>query len=320
MAVTNGIRPTIAVVMGTYNGARFLSKQIDSILNQTMMPDEIVIVDDCSTDDTQKIINDFAAKYPQIKPFRNELNIGLNRNYEKAASLSTCDYIFFSDQDDIWSLDKIEKMITFGAGLDFVYSDAQVINEVDQIICKSELHDYHQRVAVSGNSLWYFLITNCVSGHNLMISRSLLQKSLPIPETVLCDNWLAIYASVFSSIHYLDSALCLHRIHGNNFFNNPDIHKKSPRIGKKQRFFNNSNRYRRLIAELQLRGGSTEELKLLIKHFERFDQLVFDVDLFIHMLKHRQNYYPGARLTEQVNRFFKFCRCKRGYWLPSLKL
>ena len=91
----------ISVVLTTYNGEKFLKEQLDSLYNQTMLPDEIVVVDDCSNDKTVEILE----KYKNTKGLRyyvNDVNIGVNKNFEKAIKLCQGDYIALCDQDDIW--------------------------------------------------------------------------------------------------------------------------------------------------------------------------------------------------------------------------
>jgi glycosyltransferase involved in cell wall biosynthesis len=93
----------ISLAMPTYNGERFLREQLDSIYNQTIVPDEVIVVDDCSTDGTISILEEYKKKYG-LKYWVNEKNLGYNKNFEKAISLCTGDYIALSDQDDVWFL------------------------------------------------------------------------------------------------------------------------------------------------------------------------------------------------------------------------
>ena len=102
----------LSVAMCTYNGAEFIEEQLISILNQTVKIDEIIICDDCSTDDTLEILQKIIEQNNSvITIFRNEVNLRSNKNFEKALSLCTGDYIFFSDQDDIWKKNKVQKFI-----------------------------------------------------------------------------------------------------------------------------------------------------------------------------------------------------------------
>lgn len=101
----------ISVAMCTYNGARFLHEQLESIAAQTRPPDELVVCDDGSQDDTPRIIEDFASRAPfAVRLFHNETNLGPIRNFERAISLCQGDIIALSDQDDIWFQHKLRRM------------------------------------------------------------------------------------------------------------------------------------------------------------------------------------------------------------------
>lgn len=103
----------ISVAMATYNGAEYLIEQLDSLRDQTMQIDEVIICDDGSGDDTVKMIETYIkenALESSWKLIENEENLGYANNFHKALGLATGDYIFFSDQDDIWCLNKIEEM------------------------------------------------------------------------------------------------------------------------------------------------------------------------------------------------------------------
>src|ERR1700744_3577317 len=94
--------PLISVALCTYNGEKYIKEQLDSIINQTYTCIEVIIVDDGSTDSTYDIISDYALRDNRIKCFKNETNLGFNKNFEKAVSLTSGEYIAISDQDDIW--------------------------------------------------------------------------------------------------------------------------------------------------------------------------------------------------------------------------
>lgn len=103
----------VSICLCTYNGEKYLKEQLQSIVNQTMLPDEIVVCDDCSTDKTVDILNDFAKSNPFIlwKIFVNKHNVGWKVNFRNCIERAEGDYIFLSDQDDVWKLDKIETMM-----------------------------------------------------------------------------------------------------------------------------------------------------------------------------------------------------------------
>lgn len=103
----------ISVVVSTYNGEKFLREQLDSIQMQTRKPDEVIISDDCSTDCTPKMVEEYIKdrNLNNWKIFVNEHNLGWQKNFMKATKKAKGDYIFFADQDDIWMPNKIEKML-----------------------------------------------------------------------------------------------------------------------------------------------------------------------------------------------------------------
>ena len=121
----------ISVALCTYNGERYIRQQLDSILNQSMPVDEIVIHDDCSTDSTYEIISDYALRYPQITVWQNNSNLGFKKNFENALIACQGDYVFFSDQDDIWLDDKVAVTVDYlkTSGKYGVFSDGKLMDK-----------------------------------------------------------------------------------------------------------------------------------------------------------------------------------------------
>lgn len=101
----------ISVALASYNGDRFIGEQLDSILHQTCSVNEIVICDDCSSDDTVQIAREYEMKYPEIEWYivSNAFNLGYSHNFRKAIGLCTGDVIFLCDQDDVWAMNKVER-------------------------------------------------------------------------------------------------------------------------------------------------------------------------------------------------------------------
>ncbi|OOZ44783.1 glycosyltransferase [Solemya velum gill symbiont] len=118
----------ISIAMATYNGAQHLHEQLDSIIRQTRAPDELVICDDGSTDETKKILDSFRQHAPfSVQLHSNKYNLGHARNFEKALSLCNGDIIFLSDQDDVWFPDKLASVVECfnnHPGVDLVINDA----------------------------------------------------------------------------------------------------------------------------------------------------------------------------------------------------
>ncbi len=107
------MRPTASIALITFNGAKYLQEQLDSLAKQTVLPDELVVCDDCSTDATMEILHRFAETAPfSVRIFQNEKNLGWSANFHKAFFLCENEVTFFCDQDDIWLPEKLEKMLS----------------------------------------------------------------------------------------------------------------------------------------------------------------------------------------------------------------
>lgn len=100
----------ISIAIATYNGDRFLREQLDSLYSQTILPDEVIVCDDASSDGTVAILEEYKRSH-YLQYYVNEQSLGCNRNFIQAFSLCTGDYIFICDQDDIWLPNKIETLL-----------------------------------------------------------------------------------------------------------------------------------------------------------------------------------------------------------------
>jgi len=205
----------VSIVMTTYNGEKFIRKQLDSIVNQTYKNLEIIICDDCSSDNTIDIIKAYQKKDKRIKLYINEKNLGFTKNFEKAISLCNGDYIALADQDDIWRLNKIEVMIKNIDDAILVYGDEKIIDENDNIIANSffEFEEFNK----SDNCYKKFLCSNYIPGHNMMFKKELILKIIPIPKELLYhDMWITILAAKNGNIKYIDKTLGYYRQHTEN--------------------------------------------------------------------------------------------------------
>ena len=136
----------ISVCMATYNGDRYIAKQIDSILSQLHSDDEIIICDDCSTDFTISIVDSYVDK--RLKLIKNPFRLGVVANYNKCMYLAKNEIIFLADQDDIWLTDKVDKILnTFYKypKITLVVSNAQVIDETDRVV-KEYFFNFHNAI------------------------------------------------------------------------------------------------------------------------------------------------------------------------------
>ncbi|WP_029274509.1 glycosyltransferase family 2 protein [Pedobacter borealis] len=209
--------PLVSIALCTYNGEKYLRQQLDSIVNQTYPNLEIVVVDDVSSDNTIEILNEYALKHTKFRIIRNELNLGYVKNFEKAIGLCNGEYISLSDQDDIWSLDKIQLLKDNIGANAMIYHDSEFIDQTDRPMNKrmSDVLNMYE-----GNSSLPFLFYNCVSGHSALFKRSLSKNLFPFPGKFYHDWWMAFVATENGGLKYLDQTLVLYRQHSTS---NTDI-------------------------------------------------------------------------------------------------
>lgn len=315
----------ISVVMATFNGGRFIAPQLESILGQTLPPDEVVIVDDGSTDGTLDVARRLVGR-ANVRIEVNATRLGPIGNFEKAMRLATGDLVFFADQDDEWLPEKIEVMAGHPGAPDFLYSDAEVIDEAGRTLFASELADYLGRAPETGRRPWYFVHGNCVSGHNLMVSRALVARLPPFPDFVMYDQWIALVAAAVSRVTYVDRKLCRHRIHSDNFCNR-DLYlrltqgaARPSKLSRKGRFLARQDKVRRFVDRLAADALPVPTLGRFQAHFARLDRLVFDFPLLFALLRDLDAHFPARSRLDRLDQAIKLCRGARGYWLPSFRL
>lgn len=201
----------ISIAMCTYNGELFIKEQIDSILNQTYCDFELVITDDGSSDKTINIVKEYQLLDNRIKFFQNKTNLGFVKNFEKAISLCTGEYIALADQDDIWKINKLEIFLDEIKDNVLIYSDAILVDKYSNSI-GSELIRSNKKKLVSGSCNKSFLLSNCVSGNTLMFKKELVKYILPIPKGIsFHDIWIAFVSSTYGTITYTEESMTYYR-------------------------------------------------------------------------------------------------------------
>lgn len=214
MSNLSNSKPSVSVAMCTYNGAKYLVEQIDSILNQGY-PNiiEIVCVDDNSSDNTWELLESYAKKDARLKLHKNETNLGFIRNFEKAISLTSSELIAIADQDDIWAINKIEKLVAAIGDNLMAYSDNEYIDGNGNKLGK-RFSDFRQlKTAVSCLNFAFY---NGISGHTILFNKKLLDFAMPFDRTIPYDYWLAFHAAQHGQIPYVDEPLVQYRQHESN--------------------------------------------------------------------------------------------------------
>ena len=194
--------------MATYNGARFIAEQLQSFAAQSMLPDELVVTDDGSSDDTLAIIERFAASAPfAVRIHRNPERLGYSANFSRAVSLCQGATIFLSDQDDIWFEPKIErsaKAIDGGA--------AVVLN--DQTIFLADGRT--AGTALENTRALGFSDRTFVAGSCTAMTAEFARLALPFPAEIAYDNWISILADVLGARTIIEQPLQHYRRHSSN--------------------------------------------------------------------------------------------------------
>lgn len=211
----------VSVALCTYNGARFLRQQLDSIAHQTCLPTELVVCDDRSTDDTLDIVQAFAKRAPfAVRWTVNEQNLGSSRNFAKAIRLCQYDYIALADQDDVWLPEKLEMLSTALAESTaaFAFSDARLIDATGKTLPSTlwnrvGLRGRRQRRMISGEAFPTLLQDNLVTGATMMFRAADIAWLLPVPEGWVHDAWLALALSARFDCRPLREPLIEYRLH-----------------------------------------------------------------------------------------------------------
>lgn len=203
----------ISVAMATYNGAKYLQDQLDSFLNQTQQPDELVVCDDGSTDATLKILEIFSQRAPfAVIIYRNVKNLGHTRNFEKALSLCSGDLIFLSDQDDVWDSEKISVALDCfvkNPGIDVVINDAHY---TDEKLNRSGVTVLEKVLSVGGDKSGH------IAGACTALTKRFRNFVLPFPKDNCPqhDVYIHRWANLVGSKLVIQTTLQVWRIHCSN--------------------------------------------------------------------------------------------------------
>ncbi len=221
----------ISIAMTTYNGEKYIREQIDSILNQSYSDIELIICDDCSSDGTRDILKEYEKKDSRVKVFFNEQNLGFKKNFEKAISLCNGEYVALSDQDDVWELNHLEKLLNILGNADIACGNAQLIDEKGQSLgLKLNQTDGLNYIPEKDNLIYRLIAgSGAFQGASMLIKKDFLQKALPIPEGVLFhDAWFAAVSCFTNGINYTFDVINNYRQHQSQITS----HKKSSYLTK----------------------------------------------------------------------------------------
>lgn len=215
----------VQILLSTWNGEAWLAELLTSLTRQSFADWELLIRDDGSQDQTNKIILEWQREYPYHlgKFIIDGEHLGSTQSFSRLVEQSTAPYLMFCDQDDIWFPEKIEFSLAALQNLEaelgeakplLVHTDLAVVNEQRELTASSfwDLHsfDLDQRKQA-------YLLTNIVSGCASIFNRVAAEKAFPVPEQAIQhDRWLALVCAWFGRIYALPQPLLFYRQHGNN--------------------------------------------------------------------------------------------------------
>ena len=262
----------ISVAMATYNGGKFIREQLWSICGQTVKPNEIVISDDGSKDDTLAIIQEIAkseqAKGIEFLILQDNPRKGYCGNFEWAVTHTSGDYIFLCDQDDVWLPEKVEAVMKV---FDSQPNAALVIHNAVLIDAHGfpidGVFDEKLPAGIPEGSVYHisrelYLETAVndagITGMCMCFTSGLKEELIPFPKTVdNHDKWVYFCAIACDSCYYLESNLVQYRLHGNNTVGNRVAHGNF--FQKLKRAYKNAVLHRYEYASYYTLGASLEE-------------------------------------------------------------
>lgn len=302
------LSPLVSVVMCTYNGSKFIDDQIISILDQDHGNIELIIADDRSTDDTYEKLIHWQERDERIKIYKNEFNLGYNKNFEHAIQLANGELIALSDQDDIWMPQKISKLAAAFHNPNVTLAHNRSVRlENGRLRFRSASLHYHFK----GNDTRRLFMFNQINGHDIMFRRELREKFLPIPDGVMYDWWIAVIATCYGNIASVDKYLVHHRIHSENSFFTKDgnVKKKQLDLEEVLKFFLTID-----ALSTEARAFLERFLKVLSAH-NRKEKEGFDYSLFKFLLKNRKIIFGHNRRLLPEWKYFKsaFKYAKKNY-------
>lgn len=291
----------ISIAMCSYNGERFIKEQIDSIIAQTYKNFELIIVDDGSKDNTINIIKEYQLKDHRIKLFQNDNNLGFVKNFEKAISLCSGDFIALADQDDVWKKNKLEVFLKNINENMLIYSDAILIDQHSKETGKQLIRPDGN--LVDGKCNKAFIFYNCVSGNTLMFRKDLVKDIIPIPkEITFHDIWIAFLASTKGTITFTNEPMTYYRRYSEQITRNvtKDYKSITDRLNKKensyllhaQNLINYCNAFRNVK---ELDNEIKNILEILIDHYSNYKEGYFNFKMQSCLKKYKDELFAIKR-------------------------
>lgn len=303
----------IDILMAVYNNADHILPLLESLMGQTYSHFRLIIRDDCSTDDSVKIIEGFSQNYPdKILLIKGQKNLGAQGNFAELLHEARSPYIMFCDADDIWLPTKIEESLTLMQKNERIYGEkTPLLIHTDLTVVDNKLFplnhsfwNYSQLKPHTANSLNRLLVQNVITGCTMLINKPLLELAAPIPaQAIMHDWWIALVASVFGQIDFLAKSTVLYRQHGKNA------------IGAKN--WNCLATYWTSVKKIFFSDGRQEFRLRLLRTMEQASQFLICYGDFLPLeKKHVVKNYSTLSLKPALKKLYLFF--KHGYFKHTL--
>lgn len=220
------MHPTIDILMAVYNNADYIADQLQSLMEQTYPHFHLIVRDDCSSDRSIEIIEEFQTRYPgKITLIKGKENLGARGNFAALMHKVKADYIMFCDADDVWLPNKIEE------SLELMQKNETIHGKKTPLLIHSDLKVVNKELRILNSSFWNYsklnpdlakylnrlLPQNVITGCTMLINKPLLELAMPIPqEAIMHDWWIGLVAAGFGQIDCLRKPTILYRQHGKN--------------------------------------------------------------------------------------------------------
>lgn len=290
------MNPKIEILMATYNGEKYIGEQINSIINQTYTNWNLLIRDDGSKDKTLNIIKKYEKMDNRIILIRdNKDNLGFVKNFEELLKKSRTEFVMFSDQDDYWLENKIEKYVEVIEKLDKKKLEKPLLIHSNSYICDKNLKILEEKFIDSNiagekksKSIFFYYI---VQGATVLINRNLIKKVIPFSNNVkLHDRYFHLISEFLGNRIFINESLMKYRQHGNN-----EIGVSKGSIIKKilkKRYFEESDR--NLI--LEIKQKNEKEIKKDVKR---------EIDEYLELTSDKRNRFSRFYLSKKFKMSIK---------------
>jgi len=308
----------ISVCLATYNGEKYLRKQLDSLVNQTYKNFELIVQDDCSSDQTVEVLNSYKDKL-NIEVYQNDKNIGYIKNFETVLKRAQGDFIAMCDQDDVWELNKLELLMTNIGSSTLIYSDSLLIDENGNSLGKKFSESLKNNFITTSNPL-SFLNDNCVSAHAMLFKKELLKYIFPFPENVFFDAWIAANAASVEGVVFYDKCLVNYRQHSSNTLSKHTNKSKSKNLIKNKamkKLQATETKIDAITSFLKIPLLQEDDKNLIINmrdEYMLFEKSWFNFSLFQILLNNKDKLFP---ITKK-NRFRLILKQSFGFKLYKM--